>query len=76
MKNKKNAVKELKVVVKEMEDKVSYLQARNDHLSMENMRLDTENRIIKEVFNLHFKQGIPSLVKALRQVIKTVGNAI
>jgi hypothetical protein len=52
----------------ELKFKIERLEEMNSSLFTENEVLKAQNALNKQFFDLHFKQGIPSLIKALRVV--------
>jgi len=52
-----------------LKNEVEYWHEQARFSSNENKILKAENVLYKEFFALHFKQGVPSLVKALRQAM-------
>lgn len=57
-----------------LKSEVSYWRLKHDILYRENAVLKAENILYKQFNDLHFKQGIPSLIKALRVAIWTLAS--
>jgi hypothetical protein len=55
-----------------LKERINFLNEAIITLTTDVKVLRAENNLYKEFFNLHFKQGIPSLIKALRIAIKAV----
>jgi hypothetical protein len=55
---------------------IEELRYQNNTLFNRIKTLEAENAVYKEVFAMHFKQGIPSLVKALRTTICSLQQII
>lgn len=58
-----------------LKNAVQFLKEKNDILYRENAVLKAENTLYKQFNDLHFKQGIPSLIKALRVAIWTLASS-
>ena len=55
-----------------LQERIKALELTNYSLKEKCNIYSAENSLYKEFFSVHFKQGVPSLVKALRQAISSL----
>jgi hypothetical protein len=72
MKTKRSYKLKMSTPTEILKSKIEVLQMLNSRINTENDVLKAQNVLYKEFFALHFKQGVPSLVKALRQATNSL----
>jgi len=61
--------------VEVLKDSNTYLLQRIQTLEIDIRVLKAENLLLKDFYNINYKQGIPSLIKALRVSIQSLNRS-